>query len=148
MRFLIIPREQQQSVADVGSCDHRDDDFDLNLVTACIRYNEELERAGALVAAEGLNPDAPAIHVGVADGRRQVLDGPFTETKELVGGFYLIDVDSREEAVAWALKCPVGRGHELLEIRQLTELSDLPLQFQDLITSSAPQWSTARWPKR
>lgn len=145
MRFLIIPHEQTES--DAGSCDPRQTDFDEEIIRAYMRYNEELARAGVLVASEGLNPDVKAVHIGVANGQRQVMDGPFAETKELVGGFYLIDVASREEAVRWALKCPIGRGHEMLEIRQLTELDDLPPALQEMITDSAPAWSSARWPK-
>jgi hypothetical protein len=146
MRFLIIPRETPVPASEAGSCDPRQEDFDEELIRAYMRYNEELTRAGVLVAAEGLNPDVKAVHIGVANGKRKVMDGPFAETKELVGGFYLLDVASREEAVAWALKCPVGRGHEVLEIRQLTELGDLPAPFQEMITESAPAWSAARWP--
>jgi len=147
MRFLIIPREQPQPASEAGSCDPRHEEFDESIIESYMRYNEELTRAGVLVASEGLNPDAQAVHVGVANGKRTVVDGPFAETKELVGGFYLIDVASRDEAIAWVLKCPIGLGHEVLEIRQLTELGDLPPQLQAMITESAPEWSAARWPR-
>lgn len=147
MRFLIIPHHQARE-AEVGSCDPRQEDFDEEIIRAYMRYNEELTRAGVLVASEGLNPDVGAIQIGVVNGQRKVVDGPFAETKELVGGFYLLDVGSREEAIHWALKCPIGRGHERLEIRQLTELSDLPPQFQEMINTNAPAWSNARWPRK
>lgn len=150
MRFLIVPRELPQSAeaADSGSCDHRADEFDETLFSAYMAYNEELTRAGVLIAAEGLSPLAPPVQVGVRGGQRRVIDGPFAETKELVGGFYLIDVASMEEAVGWALKCPAGAGHEVLVVHQLTELGDLPPRLQELIRTGAPQWSAARWPMR
>jgi hypothetical protein len=73
------------------------------------------------------------------------VDGPFTESKELVGGFYLIEVKSREEAVEWAMRCPIGRGHEVLEIRQLTAPEDLPVELRRKIAEVAPTWSSLLW---
>jgi hypothetical protein len=79
-----------------------------------------------------------------AGGQRKVLDGPFAETKELVGGFWMIDVETREEAIAWAMRCPIVPGKdEVVEIRQLTGASDLPRELVDLIEAAAPTWSAA-----
>jgi hypothetical protein len=81
------------------------------------------------------------------DGKRVVLDGPFAESKELVGGFYVIDVKSLEEAVQWALRCPTGLGtDDELTIHQLTEASDIPAEMLKLTQEAAPTWS-ATWVK-
>ena len=74
--------------------------FDAELFKAYMRFNEDMHRAGVLVASEGLNPAAPGARIAVSRGKRYVVDGPFTESKELVGGFYLIEVDSLDEAIA------------------------------------------------
>ena len=82
-------------------------------------------------------------------GKRSVVDGPFTESKELVGGFYIIEVDSQEEAIEWALRCPTGLGFDdVLEIRALTGESDLPPHLLELIYKAAPTWSATFSKKR
>jgi hypothetical protein len=114
------------------------------LFAAYMRFNEEMARAGVLVAAEGLNPAKGGARVGISNGKRVLLDGPFTESKELVGGFYLIDVSSLEEAIAWALRCPIGLGSdEMLAIHPMTELSDIPPHLCDIIREVAPTWSSS-----
>lgn len=151
MRFLIIPRhgiDETKGKTDQPSCDPEKVAFDEKLFTAYMKYNEEMMKAGVLVASEGLNPSEKAVQIGVSGGIRAVIDGPFIETKELVGGFYLIDVKSKAEAIEWALRCPIGLGHEVLEIRQLTELSDLPTELQEMIRTGAPDWSSSRYPAR
>ena len=116
--------------------------FDEQLFTAYMKFNEEMYQAGVLVAAEGLNPAGKSGAVRVKGGRRTVVDGPFTESKELVGGFYLIEVASFDEAVDWAMRCPTGLGFDdVLEIRQLTGEDDLPPQLVELIKRAAPTWS-------
>ena len=82
--------------------------FDEALFSAYMKFNEEMHKAGVLVAAEGLKPDGNVARVAAKKGKRSVVDGPFTESKELVGGFYIIEVDSQEEAIEWALRCPTG----------------------------------------
>jgi hypothetical protein len=117
------------------------------LIAAYMRYNEELHKAGVLVAAEGINPAKEGARIGVRNGKRVVLDGPFVETKELVGGFYLIEVKSREEAIEWALRCPTGLGSDdVLTILPMTEESDIPPEMVKLIQDAAPTWS-ATWAK-
>jgi hypothetical protein len=109
-----------------------------------MRYNEEMHKAGVLIASEGLNPSATGAHVSISHGKRTVIDGPFAETKELVAGFWLIEVKSKEEAIEWALRCPVGPGgDEVLEIRQLTGSSDIPPQLREIIAAVAPTWSSS-----
>jgi hypothetical protein len=117
---------------------------DEQVLVDYMRYNEELYRAGVLVAAEGLNPAAPSARVVASNGKRTVVDGPFTESKELVGGFYVIDVPSLDEAVAWALRCPVGLGSDdVLYVRQLTGEADIPEEVMRIIREAAPTWSAS-----
>jgi hypothetical protein len=143
MRFILYPTPAPHGAETTnteGSCDHRDGAFDDKVFAAFMEYNEDMQRAGVLVASEGLNPNIPARRVTVAKGKRVLVDGPFAESKELVGGFYLIDVPAMDDAIAWALRCPVGFGHETLEIRQLTAMSDLPGALRDRIATVAPAW--------
>jgi hypothetical protein len=133
MRFLIESTTDEQGV-DAPMTDE--------LFKTYMKFNEDLHRAGVLVAAEGLVPGAPAVRVVAQRGKRVVVDGPFTESKELVGGFYVIDVPSLEEAKAWALRCPVGMAAaNVLTIRQLTGAADIPQRYLDLAASVAPEWT-------
>jgi hypothetical protein len=117
---------------------------DASLLAEYMRFNEELHKAGVLVASEGLSPTTRGAQVAVSGKKRVVLDGPFSESKELVGGFYLIDVKSREEAIEWALRCPTGLGFDdLLTIHPMTEPEDLPPEMLKIITEAAPTWSVA-----
>lgn len=121
---------------------------DPDLLARYLGFTEEIHRAGVLVASEGLNPAAKGARVGVANGRRVLLDGPYAESKELVGGFYLIDVASLDEAVSWALRCPTGAGtDDLLSILPMTNESDLPAEVLQAIRKAAPTWS-ALWSQR
>jgi hypothetical protein len=139
MRFLIT--------AGPGDGDPQadaDKPFDPELLAAYMKYNEELHQAGVLVASEGLSPAAAGARIGVSNGKRVLLDGPFAETKELLGGFYLLDVSSRDEAIAWALRCPVGLGTaDVLELHQLTSADDIPPALLALIAQTAPGWSAS-----
>jgi len=118
--------------------------FDEALFTAYMAFNEDMHRAGVLVAAEGLNPAVKTARVVAKGGRRTVVDGPFTESKELIGGFYIVDVPSIDEAIAWALKCPTGLGFDdVLEIHALTGEADIPPNLVELIRKAAPSWSEA-----
>jgi hypothetical protein len=113
-------------------------------MTAYMRYNEEMHRAGVLVAAEGVNPAGKGARVGIRGGKRAVLDGPFIESKELIGGFYLIEVASLEEAIGWALRCPTGLGFdEILTIHPMTEASDIPPELMKIVVEAAPTWSAS-----
>jgi hypothetical protein len=142
MRFLIIP-----GPATTDPKPPADEPFDENVFVAYMKYNEEMHKAGVLLASEGLNPAATGAHVAIKGGKRTVVDGPFTETKELVAGFWMIEVESRAEAIEWAMRCPIVPGKdEVLEIRQLTGSADLPKELVDLIIKSAPTWSSS-WSK-
>ena len=100
------------------------------LVEAMIGYNEELAKAGVLLAAEGLHDSSQGARVVVSSGRRTVIDGPFTEAKELVAGFLLIDVRSMDEAIEWAKRCPVdyaitGDQEAVVEVRRVAEVEEV-----------------------
>jgi hypothetical protein len=137
MRFIITARRDE-------TAPQAEPTIDDGLFAAYMKFNEEMHKAGVLVAAEGLLPASPGARVGVAGGKRRVLDGPFTESKELVGGFYVVEVPSLEEAKAWALRCPTGLGSDdILEIRQLTGSDDLPQAMLDLAASVAPTWTAS-----
>ena len=144
MRFIITA----QAGADKKAVEQQPD-FDVDLFKAYMRFNEEMHQAGILVASEGLNPSAPGARIAVANGKRYVVDGPFAESKELVGGFYLIEVSSLDEAIQWALRAPSGFGSDdILEVRQLTGAGDLPSAILRLIAEAAPTWSASAWQSR
>jgi len=119
---------------------------DEGLLAEHMKFNEEMAKAGVLIASEGIYPGGARARVAISGGKRTVVDGPFTESKELLGGLYLIEVDSLDEAIGWMLKQPGGLGHDdVLEIRQLTELSDLTPKIQQIISEVAPTWSAPLW---
>lgn len=120
--------------------------FDEKLFAAYMKFNEDMHKAGVLVVSEGLNPAAAGARVAVSQGRRHVVDGPFAESKELIGGFYIINVKSLDEAIQWALRAPCGSGvDDVLEIRQLTGAGDLPPELLEIIRAVAPTWSASVW---
>jgi hypothetical protein len=87
------------------------------------KFNDELSKAGVLLALDGLQPSAKGARVAFAGGKPSVTDGPFTEAKELIGGYWLIQARSKEEAVEWASRCPANDG-DVIEVRQVFEMSD------------------------
>lgn len=98
-------------------------------VAAMSRYNEELRKAGMLLSLDGLHPPAEGGSVSFADGKATITDGPFTETKEVVGGYWLIQARSKEEALEWASRCP-GENCRI-EVRRVFEMDDFPQDVQD-----------------
>ena len=102
----------------------------LEDVEAMNRYNEELTKAGALLAADGLHPEAARV------SSSGVTDGPFSEAKELIGGYWIIQAKDREEAVEWAKRCPMGDG-PFIEVRQIFELSEFSEEIQAAAELSA-----------
>src|SRR5690242_20916606 len=121
MRFmmLMIPLNYETAPADL----------DPERMAAMMRYNEELRAAGVLIALDGLHPPSMGARVSFATGKPVVTDGPFTEAKEVLGGYWMINVKSREEAIAWAKKCPAS-ANEVIEIRQVQEMADFSEEVQ------------------
>ena len=99
------------------------------LVGKMMKFNEELVKAGVMLAGDGLMPTSTAKRVRFSGSQRTVLDGPFAETKEVLGGYWMIDVASRAEAIEWARKCPAS-PNEVIEIRQVMEMTDFPADVQ------------------
>jgi hypothetical protein len=109
---------------------------DERLIDAMLQYNDELAKAGVLLAAEGLYSSTSGARVHYLDGKRTVIDGPFTEAKELVAGYLLIQVQSKEEAIEWASRCPVEYAvppgmEAIVEVRQVAEMADLPTATEE-----------------
>ena len=123
MRFmmLMIPKGYEQ--AQPGTMP------DAEQVAAMMKYNEALQKAGVLVALDGLHPPSMGARVSFSGGKPIVTDGPFAEAKEVLGGYWMIRVNSREEAIAWASRCP-GRDNEVIEVRQVQEMEDFPEDVQ------------------
>ncbi|MGH8348728.1 MAG: YciI family protein [Pseudomonas sp.] len=118
MRFMIIIKASQDSEAGVMPSQE--------LLTAMGNYNEELAKAGILLAGEGLHPSSKGARVRFSGAKRTVIDGPFIETRELIAGFWLWQVKSKEEAIEWVKRCPnpmPGTEAEI-EIRQVFEMDD------------------------
>lgn len=144
MRFIITAQPDRDRAPPDATAG-----FDEALFVAYMQFNEEMHKAGVLVASEGLNPAAAGARIVAVDGRRQLVDGPFAETKELVGGFYLIDVPSLDVAIQWALRAPCGFGSDdVLEVRQLTGAGDIPPELLRIIQKVAPTWSADVWQRR
>jgi hypothetical protein len=98
-------------------------------VARMTKYNEELSKAGVLLALDGLQPPSKGARVSFSGGKPTVTDGPFAEAKEMIGGYWLIDVKSKDEAVEWASRCPMGDG-DIIEVRQVFEMTDFPPDVQ------------------
>jgi hypothetical protein len=102
---------------------------DAKAVAAMMKYNESLQKAGVLISLDGLHPPSMGARVSFPGGKPKVTDGPFIETKEVLGGYWMIDVKSKAEAVEWASRCPASEN-EVIEVRQVQEMSDFPPDVQ------------------
>ena len=123
MRFMMLMIPKGYEKAAPGAVP------DAAAVAAMMKYNEELQKAGVLLALDGLHPPSMGARVSFAGGRPTVTDGPFAEAKEVLGGYWMIQVKSKEEAVEWAKRCP-GSANEVIEVRQVQEFSDFPPDVQ------------------
>ena len=124
MRFMMLMIPKGYETAEPGAMP------DAEAVAAMMRYNEELQKAGVLLALDGLHPPSMDARVSFAGGKPEVADGPFADAKEVVGGYWMIDVKSKEEAVEWAKRCPAS-ANEVIEVRQVQEFSDFPADVQE-----------------
>jgi hypothetical protein len=119
--MLVIPKGYASAAADMVP--------PADLVAKMTKYNESLTQAGILLGLDGLTPPARGARVHFGGGAPRVVDGPFLESKELIGGYWMIQARSREEAVEWARRAPMLEG-DVIEVRQVQELSDFPPDVQ------------------
>jgi hypothetical protein len=126
MRFMmiVIPRAYQTAAPDAKP---KLEDF-----ARMMEFNKSLEKAGVLLAMDGLTPPSAGARISFNDGKATVTDGPFTEAKEVFGGYWIIQVHSREEAIEWAKRAPMSDG-DTIEVRQVQGLADFPADVQDLL---------------
>jgi hypothetical protein len=124
MRFMMI------MLPNVPNIDEQSWTPDAEAVAAMGKYNEELTKAGVLLALDGLQPPAKGARVAFSGGKASVTDGPFAEAKELIGGYWMIEANSKEEAVQWASRCP-GADGDTIEVRQVYEMADFPPEVQE-----------------
>ena len=120
--MLIIPKGYDQAAPGTMP--------DPKAVAAMMKYNESLQKAGVLLALDGLHPPSAGARVSFQGGKPKVTDGPFVEAKEVIGGYWMIQVKSREEAIEWATRCPAS-DNEVIEIRQVQEMSEFPPELQE-----------------
>lgn len=123
MRFMLLMIPKGYETAAPGTAP------DAQAVAAMMKFNESLQKAGVLLALDGLHPPSMGARVSFENGRPRVTDGPFAEAKEVLGGYWMLQVKSRDEAIAWAMRCP-GSPHETIEVRQVQELADFPADVQ------------------
>jgi hypothetical protein len=123
MRFMMIMFPKGYENAKPGTLP------DLKAMEAMGKYNEQLQKAGVLLALDGLTPPSMGARVTFKSGKSKVTDGPFPEAKEVVGGYWMIQVKSREEALEWASRIP-GSDNEMVEVRQVMEITDFPADVQ------------------
>lgn len=116
MRFMVLMHPGDANVEKGAMPDEK-------IIGAMMKYNEELSKAGVLLALDGLQPTSKGARVRFNGGTAVVTDGPFTDARDLVGGYWMWQVKSKEEAIEWARRCPASEG-DMLELRQVFEMSD------------------------
>ena len=129
MRFMMLMIPKGYETAKPGTMPPADG------VAAMMKYNEALQKAGVLLALDGLHPPSMGARVSFSGGKPKVTDGPFSEAKEVLGGYWMIQVKSRAEAIEWATRCPAGEN-EVIEIRQVFEMADFPADVQEAAGTS------------
>ena len=117
MRFMMLMIPKGYEKAQPGAMP------DAQAVAAMMKYNEALQKAGVLLALDGLHPPSMGARVTFSGGKPKVTDGPFTEAKEVIGGYWVIQVKAKEEAVEWASRCPAA-DNEAIELRQVMEMPE------------------------
>jgi hypothetical protein len=123
MRFMMLVIPKGYEAAKPGTMP------DAKAVERMMKYNEELQKAGVLLALDGLHPLSAGVRVSYSGGRPLVSDGPFTEAKEVIGGYWMIQVRSKEEAIEWAKRAPMS-DNEIIEVRQVQEFEEFPSDVQ------------------
>jgi len=130
MRFilLVIPKGYEQAAPDAMP--------DAEIFARMAKYNESLKQAGVLLALDGLDPPSTGARVSFPGGKARVTDGPFAEAKEVVGGYWIIQTRSREEAIEWARRAPMPDG-DVIEVRRIQEFEDFPPEVRAAASDSA-----------
>jgi hypothetical protein len=123
MRFMMLMIPKGYETAEPGTMP------DAEGVAAMMKYNEELQKSGVLRALDGLHPPSMGARVSFSGGKPTVTDGPFSEVKEVLGGYWIIDVPSKAEAIEWASRCPAS-DNEIIEVRQIQAFEDFPEDVQ------------------
>ena len=131
MRFMMLVIPRGYETAKPGTMP------DAEAVARMMRYNEELQKAGVLLALDGLHPPSAGARVTYSGGKPTVSDGPFAEAKEVIGGYWMIEVRSKQEAIEWAKRAPMG-DNEIIEVRQVQEMGDFPPDVQAAIGDFEP----------
>jgi hypothetical protein len=124
MRFMMLVIPKGYETAAPGTMP------EAKAVEAMMKYNESLQKAGVLLALDGLHPPSMGARVTFQGGKPKVIDGPFIEAKEVLGGYWMIQVKSKEEAIEWASRCPMG-DNEVIEVRQVQEMADFPADVRE-----------------
>lgn len=138
MRFMMLMIPKGYETAAPGTVPD-----DTQAVAAMMKYNEALQRAGVLIACDGLHPPSMGARVSFTGGKPRVTDGPFAEVKEVLGGYWMIDVRSRDEAIEWARRCPAA-DNEVIEVRQVQEMADYPQDVQQIAEGFADMQNRRR----
>ena len=136
MRFMMLVIPKGYETAPPGAAPDAKD------VAKMMKYNESLQKAGVLLALDGLHPPSMGARVSFEGGKPKVRDGPFAEAKEVLGGYWMIQVKSKEEAVEWAMRCPASEN-ELIEVRQVQEFGDFPPDVQEAAAGFTEMQRTA-----
>ncbi len=126
MRFMMLMIPKGYETAAPGTMP------DPKAVEAMMKYNESMQKAGVLLGLDGLHPPALGARVTFSGGKAKVSDGPFSEAKEVLGGYWMIQVKSKEEAIEWASRCPAS-NNEVIEIRQVQEFEDFTPEVQKAV---------------
>jgi hypothetical protein len=137
MRLMMLMMPKGYESAEPGTMP------DAKAVAKMMEYNETLQKAGVLLALDGLHPPSMGARVSFAGGKPRVTDGPFAEAKEVLGGYWMIDVKSKEEAIAWATRCPAGEN-EVIEVRQVQEFDEFPSDVQEAASGFAEMQQAAK----
>ncbi|MGH7629629.1 MAG: YciI family protein [Gemmatimonadales bacterium] len=124
MRFMMLMIPKGYEKAAPGAMP------DAKAVAAMMKYNESLQKAGVLLALDGLHPPSMGARVSFPGGKPKVTDGPFPEAKEVVGGYWMIQVKSKAEAIEWASRCPAS-DNEVIEVRPVQEMADFPADVKE-----------------
>ena len=123
MRFMLIVIPKGYETTEPGTLP------DAEAVKKMMKFNESLQKAGVLLALDGLQPPSTGARVSFHDGKPEVTDGPFAEAKEVLGGYWMIQVKSKDEALEWAKRAPMS-DNEIIEVRQVQEMADFPPDVQ------------------